>query len=26
MCIFGEKRLRVLFDRLIGHIGNEFGH
>ena len=26
MSIFGEKRLRVLFDRLVGHVGNELGH
>ncbi len=24
--IFGQERLRVLFDRLVGHIGNELGH
>jgi hypothetical protein len=26
MGIFGKKRLRVLFDRLVGHIGNKLGH
>ena len=26
MGIFGEKRLRVLFDRLVGHIGNVLCH
>jgi hypothetical protein len=24
--IFGLERLRVLFDRLVGHTGNELGH
>ena len=26
MGIFGQERLRVLFDRLVRHIGNELGH
>jgi len=26
MAIPGQERLRVLFDRLVGHIGNELGH